>query len=160
MPKETPNRYTRIIEAIFAKFYQDGMDKVPFSRSDIENAAKQLEIGLPKNIGNVLYSFRYRTVLPPSIVSKARPGMQWVIRSTGRSNYMFDLVKQITIEPNPSLAKTKILDATPGVVNRYALSDEQSLLAKLRYNRLVDIFTGLTCYSLQNHLRTSVRDVG
>jgi hypothetical protein len=42
----------------------------------------------------------------------------------------------------------------------YAMSDEQALLAKLRYNRLVDIFTGLTCYSLQNHLRTAVKGIG
>lgn len=41
---------------------------------------------------------------------------------------------------------------------KYSLSDEQALLAKLRYNRLVDIFTGLTCYSLQSHLRTTLRD--
>ena len=31
---------------------------------------------------------------------------------------------------------------------------------KLRYNRLIDIFTGVTCYSLQNHLRTTVPDMG
>jgi hypothetical protein len=42
----------------------------------------------------------------------------------------------------------------------YALSDEQALLAKIRYNRLIDIFTGLTCYSLQNHLRSSVTGMG
>jgi len=34
------------------------------------------------------------------------------------------------------------------------------LLARLRYNRLVDIFTGVTCYSLQNHLRTTVPEMG
>ena len=34
------------------------------------------------------------------------------------------------------------------------------MLAKLRYNRLIDIFTGLTCYSIQNHLRTTVRGIG
>jgi hypothetical protein len=33
-------------------------------------------------------------------------------------------------------------------------------LARLRYNRLIDIFTGLTCYSLQNHLRTHVPELG
>ena len=54
----------------------------------------------------------------------------------------------------------KVPDATPGIVSRYALSDEQALLAKLRYNRLVDIFTGVTCYSIQNHLRTTVRGIG
>jgi len=40
------------------------------------------------------------------------------------------------------------------------LGDEQSLLAKVRYNRLIDIFTGVTCYSLQNHLRTTVPNIG
>jgi hypothetical protein len=58
------------------------------------------------------------------------------------------------------LVETKIPDATPGVIRRYALGDEQALLARLRYNRLVDIFTGLTCYSLQNHLRTTAPGVG
>jgi hypothetical protein len=42
----------------------------------------------------------------------------------------------------------------------YALGDEQALLAKLRYNRLIDIFTGVTCYSLQNHLRTTINGMG
>jgi hypothetical protein len=46
----------------------------------------------------------------------------------------------------------KVPDATPGVIAKYALSDEQALLAKLRYNRLVDLFTAITCYSLQSHL--------
>jgi len=67
-------------------------------------------------------------------------------------------VKESIIVPSSILAETKIPDATPGVIATYALSDEQSLLAKLRYNRLVDIFTGLTCYSLQSHLRTTLRD--
>jgi hypothetical protein len=58
------------------------------------------------------------------------------------------------------MALTKVPDATPGIVAKYALSDEQSLLAKVRYNRLVDIFTGVTCYSLQNHLRTTVPEMG
>ena len=42
----------------------------------------------------------------------------------------------------------------------YAFDDEQALLAKLRYNRLVDIFSSVTCYSLQNHLRTTVVGIG
>ncbi len=40
------------------------------------------------------------------------------------------------------------------------LTDEQALLAKVRYNRLVDIFTGVACYSLQNHLRTTAPGIG
>lgn len=62
--------------------------------------------------------------------------------------------------PNPTWAETKVPDATPGIIAKYAFTDEQALLAKLRYNRLIDIFTGVTCYSLQNHLRTTVRGIG
>jgi hypothetical protein len=51
-------------------------------------------------------------------------------------------------------------DSTPGVIALYSLSDEQALLAKLRYNRLIDIFTQVTCYSLQNHLRTTAPEIG
>jgi hypothetical protein len=51
-------------------------------------------------------------------------------------------------------------DATPGIISIYALGDEQALLAKLRYNRLIDVFTGVTCYPLQSHLRTTVRGLG
>ena len=40
------------------------------------------------------------------------------------------------------------------------MSDEQALLAKVRYNRLVDVFLGITAFSLQNHLRTTVKNVG
>jgi hypothetical protein len=46
------------------------------------------------------------------------------------------------------------------VIRAYALDDEQALLAIVRYNRLIDTFLGLTTYSLQNHLRTTVRKLG
>jgi hypothetical protein len=53
-----------------------------------------------------------------------------------------------------------IPDGTPEMIRAYALDDEQALLAIVRYNRLIDIFLGLTTYSLQNHLRTTVKGVG
>ena len=62
--------------------------------------------------------------------------------------------------PNPNLAVTKIPDSTPGIITKYAFSDEQAVLARVRYNRLVDIFLGIACYSLQNHFRTTVPGIG
>ena len=46
------------------------------------------------------------------------------------------------------------------MIERYAFDDEQALLARVRYNRLIDIFIGIACWSLQNHLRTTVAGVG
>lgn len=54
----------------------------------------------------------------------------------------------------------KIPDATPEIISQYALTDEQSLLAKIRYNRLIDVFLGIAAYSLQNHLRTKIPNYG
>lgn len=154
------NRYTQLIEAIFLKHYQEGMTDVGFDRNEITETATTLGIDLPKNLGDVLYSFRYRTPLPGTLSEKAPEGYEWIIRPAGRSRYRFVLVKQSFIAPSAVLAVTKIPDATPGIITRYALNDEQALLAIVRYNRLVDIFTGITCYSLQNHLRTTVREIG
>lgn len=58
------------------------------------------------------------------------------------------------------MVSIKIPDGTPEIIVRYAQSDEQALLAKLRYNRLLDVFLGITCSSLQSHLRTAVPGVG
>ena len=90
----------------------------------------------------------------------APKGKEWIIRPAGRAIYRFALVPEWNLVPNALLSQIKIPDATPGVIEKYALSDEQALLAKLRYNRLIDIFSSVTCYSLQNHLRTSVAGLG
>jgi hypothetical protein len=155
-----PNRYVQIIERIFLTHYEEGIQVIPFEREEIVSVARELNIDLPKNLGDLIYSFRYRANLPETIQRTAKEGATWIIRPAGRSRYCFSLVPQGNITPNALLAETKILDATPGIVSKYALSDEQALLAKLRYNRLVDTFTGVTCYSLQNHLRTTVPNLG
>ncbi|MFN8632449.1 MAG: endonuclease [Chloroflexota bacterium] len=154
------NRYGQIIERIFLDRYTEGERELTFERIDIEHVASDLGIVLPKNLGDLLYSFRYRTPLPQSIQDRAPSGERWIIRPVGRGRYRFVATARALILPNTMLAEIKVPDSTPGVIAKYALSDEQALLAKLRYNRLVDTFTGVTCYSLQSHLRTAVRDMG
>lgn len=157
MSKET--RYAAIIERIFHSKFQPGVREVQFEREDIVRAARELGVDLPKNLGDVIYSFRFRSALPESIQARAA-GDAWLIRLAGRSKYRFVLVPNRPIAPNEAMLATKVPDSTPGIIAKYALADEQALLAKVRYNRLIDIFTGITCYSLQNHLRTTVPDIG
>lgn len=157
---KSTNRYTRIIERIFFDYYSEGATEVCFERQDIVRVAGELKIDLPKNIGDVVYTFRYRGQLPESVRAKAPHDREWIIRPAGRARYCFLASAIASIVPSPILAETKVPDATPGIIGMYALNDEQALLAILRYNRLVDIFTGVTCYSLQSHLRTTVTGVG
>ncbi len=152
--------YDHIIEKIFFNHYQEGSTNFFFSRPEIEDIAKELGVHNPKNLGDVVYTFRFRKLLPVSITKTTPEGQYWIIRLAGRGKYQFSLVPNPVIEPSKAFTETKIPDATPGIISKYAFDDEQALLAKLRYNRLIDIFTGLACYSLQNHLRTYIEDIG
>lgn len=151
------NRYSQVIARIFSKKFSSGQVEVKFDKGDVEEAALALGI---KNIPDIVYSFRYRSELPQSIRDNAPTGKEWIIRGVGGAQYRFVAVPPLKIEPNPSLTETRIPDATPGLIARYARGDEQALLAKLRYNRLIDIFLGIVCYSLQSHLKTSVKGIG
>ncbi len=159
-PKASTNRYAQIIERVFSSHHKPGSREVRFTRDEFESIAKDLNINLPKNLGDIVYSFRYQVTLPEPIRATAPEGEHWIIRPAGRGVYTFSLVTEWDVKPNDKYPETKVPDATPGLVAKYSLNDEQALLAKLRYNRLIDIFTGITCYSLQNHLRTSIAGIG
>jgi hypothetical protein len=154
------NRYQALILAIFRSRHRPGVASFEFERTEIEIAARKLSIKLPKNIGDIIYSFRYRTNLPEEILATQSSGREWIIEPAGQAKYRFKLSKKSRIVPREDLVAIKVPDATPEIVAAYALSDEQALLAKVRYNRLVDIFLGIATYSLQNHLRTTVKGVG
>jgi hypothetical protein len=154
------NRYSALIEKIFFDRYSIGDRIVEFERVEIEAAAVELAIVLPKNLGDVLYSFRFRTPLPDRILATQPKGMEWLITMAGKGKYRFVLFSLSRILPNRQLVTIAVPDSTPEIIRSYALDDEQALLAIVRYNRLLDIFLGLTTYSLQNHLRTTVTDIG
>jgi len=161
MVKDPSTRYARLIEAIFKAHYKKGKRSFEFRREEIVEHAKKLRICLPKNLGDIIYSFRYRTPLPKGITSTAPKGSEWIIAPAGgKGVYQFKLAKINRIIPADNQYVIKIPDATPELVTKYAMSDEQALLAKVRYNRLIDIFLRVTAYSLQNHLRTAITAVG
>ncbi|MEJ0077624.1 MAG: endonuclease [Alphaproteobacteria bacterium] len=160
LPAVQASRYLAIIEKIFFDRYKLGDTEVPFERTDLESAAEELKITLPKNLGDVVYSVRYRTAMPPRLLATQPDGREWIIDGAGRAKYVFKLVPATRIKPSEALATIAIPDATPELIRAYALDDEQALLAIVRYNRLIDTFLGLTTYSLQNHLRTTVKGVG
>jgi hypothetical protein len=152
--------YSSILVHIFLEKYSKGDVEVHFERDDIANASKTLKVNTPKNLGDVVYSFRHRKELPEDISCTAPDGYEWIIAGTGDAQYKFKLAKMSRIIPRDDLQTIKIPDSTPEIIASYSLSDEQALLAKLRYNRLIDVFLGITAYSLQNHLRTKIRGIG
>ena len=62
------SRYAQIIETIFTDNYREGMTQIDFVREDIPLVAERLGITLPKNLGDVIYSMKYRTALPTTVI--------------------------------------------------------------------------------------------
>lgn len=159
MAKST-NRYAGILAGIFQRHFRKGTKSFEFRREELEAMAAELGLELPKNLGDLVYSFRYRTAMPVAVAATAPAGYEWLIEGAGRSVYRFKLVRENRILPSAGREVIMVPDATPQIVVRNAKSDEQALLAVVRYNRLIDLFLRVTAYSLQNHLRTFVKDVG
>lgn len=159
-PAKVVARYVQIIQAIFKRYWKKGMIEFVFERDEIDQVCEELKIKRVKNPGDVIYTFRYRRALPKSILDTQPKDRGWLILGDGDARYRFRLNKLTHIRPTNGLLVRKIPDATPEIITRYALGDEQALLAKVRYNRLIDIFLGITAYSLQNHLRTKIPNYG
>jgi len=75
-------------------------------------------------------------------------------RTSSRSRHDLQII------PNPHLSVINVLGSVPGMIGRYAQSEEQLLLGILRHNRLIDIFTGSMCYSLESPARTFMPGIG
>jgi len=155
------NRYQAILVRIFSNHHQADVNTFDFERQEIEQVADEMEIVLPKNIGDVVYSQRYRAEWPEEIKATIPKGHDWLILPAGRGRYRFKLIRGSSrVVPRLDAAVIKVPDATPEIIAAYAQGDEQAVLARVRYNRLIDVFLGITAYSLQNHFRTSVKDMG
>ncbi len=62
--KNDRSRYDQLIERVFFKNYAKGSNEVHFNREEFTAIAKDLGIDLPKNLGDIIYSYRYRNKLP------------------------------------------------------------------------------------------------
>lgn len=168
MADKTKNVYGLILEEVFRPIIdsdfscdQDRSSLVfKFTRDCFRKAAGKLGVSLPKNVGDIIYSFRYRSPLPESIAKIAPHGLEWIILGAGRSKYMARFIKKVNLVPNPGLSSIMIPDETSPIIKELAGNDEQFMLTKIRNSRLIGIFLGLTTWSVQNHLRTTVKDIG
>lgn len=153
-------RYDAIINELFRRHFAPKERSFFFDRTELEEISAFLKLSKIKNLGDILYTYRFRRNFPLSILETEHSGFEWAIKLAGRGRYRFRLGPPSRIVPRTDMAVVKVPDSTPEIIAKYAQKDEQALLARVRYNRLVDIFLGITTYSLQNHLRTTVKDLG
>jgi hypothetical protein len=167
--KNKKDAYKKIIIGVFEKHYKPGIRRFAFSRSELLAEAEKVGLDVESsadsttrtaNIGDVVYTYRFRKAFPPEILKTAAKEKMWIIAGAGDGQYEFRLITTPKLTADEGRFTTKVHDATPEIVRRFALNDEQAILARIRYNRLIDMFCRCVAYSLQNHLRTNIRGIG
>jgi len=147
--------YDEIIKELFDKLYKPQLTSLEFTKDQLVETCEKLGITV-KNIPDIIYTYRYRAELPESITQKGN----WVITGKGKGKYAFvKLSRNPYAEIPTDLEIIPVPDATPSVVLKYSGTNEQSLLAKVRYNRLIDAFLGIAAFHLQGHFRTFLNEV-
>jgi hypothetical protein len=158
--KQEVSEYDKVIEALFFKKFNEAKNpditEIDFVKDDLIDVAKSMNITI-RNFPDVTYTYRSRGKLPDSVCAKGN----WIIKQKGKSNYAFIKSKRSPfIAIQEGLAPTEISNSLPEIVEKYIAEDEQGLLSAIRYNRLIDIFTGITCFHLQSHIRTTIDGEG
>lgn len=74
-------KYDSIIRAIFQERYVEGATSILFERELLSQKATQLGITPPKNLGDIVYSYKYRNPIPDEIAQTAPAGHYWRIRN-------------------------------------------------------------------------------
>jgi hypothetical protein len=146
-----------VILEVFLRHYRKGATYLKFRKDELAEACSKHGITV-RNIPDIIYTYRARRTLPARILATGH----WAIEPAGRGVYAFRLLRNpphLEI-PFRNYAPVDIYNAIPEVVEGLLRQDEQSLLTRVLYNRLVDIFTGLTCFHIQNHYRSFVAGMG
>lgn len=150
------NAYDQLLVSIFKNKWRSGLNELTFTKDDLIDVAASLGLRI-KNLADVLYTYRSRRPFPAHIAEKGN----WIIAAKGSGKYAFVKVTQAAIVEVPSTLKLfPIPYAVPEIVAMNLANDEQGLLTIARYNRLLDVFTGLACFHLQSHIRTHVKGHG
>ncbi len=157
MPIKTSEKdYDRIITTLFSSKYKEGLAEIDFTKDELVAVARKLKITL-RNAPDVVYTYRSRSNLPQSILDKGN----WFIKPKGKGRFSFlKSRRKPFVDIQEGLLAIEIPNALPEIVEKHASADEQALLSSIRYNRLVDIFTEITCFHLQSHIRTTIEGEG
>ena len=159
--EQTRNR-DEVMQRVFDKGYKPGAAEVLFTMDEIRQAIAVVASARPgykeNNVADVRYQYTSGRHPLPEAIDRRGP---WMIVGRGKARYAFvKLAASPTIDIQDDLLPILLPSATPEIVLEYAGGDEQGLLAKVHYNRLLDIFLQLMCYHLQNHWRTSIKHKG
>lgn len=155
-PGDKENKYDKLLASIFKAKWKSSLTEIPFNKDEVIDAAAKLDLRI-KNLADVIYTYRSRRQMPAEIQVTGN----WVIAARGSGLYAFiKIAGETTVTIPDSLKVYPLPYAVPEIVAQNLARDEQGMLTIVRYNRILDVFSGLACFHLQSHIRTQIPDHG
>ena len=97
------NIYDRIIIELFQRHWKPDITEFEFSRDEFEEIIDQLGIERPRNLGDIIYTFRYRKPFPSAILETQSGNLQWSLHLSGHGRYRMSLSQSAVVLPDKSL---------------------------------------------------------
>jgi hypothetical protein len=146
------NKYDQLLASIFKAKWKASLAEIPFTKDEVIDVATALDLKI-KNLADVIYTYRSRRLMPGEILKTGN----WVIAARGSGLYAFVRISgETTVRIPDSLKVYPIPYAVPEIVAQNLARDAQGMLTIVRYNRILDVFSGLACFHLQSHIRTYI----
>jgi hypothetical protein len=148
--------YQTLVTAVFMMGYRKGSRTVPFRYRELSRIANALGITQPQAPAELISSILGSHPLPEAILATEPEGEEWIVRPRGRAKAEFALVSSSRIFPNPERYRMEIVDSAPPS----AASDSFTthvLMSKIRHNRLLDTFLGVSACSLRRALKQKAK---
>ncbi len=154
------NPLPKLVERVFFLNYGPGLTAFTFNGDDIADAACAIGLDLTEEGIDPENAIGRHFDLPQTVRETQPNGSEWVIEMRAPGKYVAKLVRESRLLPQARVPLVKLPDATPQIVTSCVLSEEQSLLSKIRYNRLVDLFLGVVAHPLENRPRAPLHEYG
>lgn len=102
-------QYSSIIVRVFQNHWKKGVEEFEFHRDELVAAAVAVGVERPDNLGDVIYSFKFRREMPPVILAAAPKGTSWMLEGAGHGRYRFRLLKigSSVIKPRADIAPSR-----------------------------------------------------
>src|SRR2546423_2980 len=102
--------YGDAIRTVFFKGYVKGINRFIFNRRELLEAMRSRGLLMPKsseeeiakNIGDIVYTFRFRKAFPKEILETAPTGKMWILLGVGDARYEFRLITTPSLAPDPN----------------------------------------------------------
>lgn len=115
MAKKTnkAGQYVPIIAHVFRKYWSKGSEEFEFHRDELVEAAQALRVARPDNLGDVIYSFRYRRELPAEILQTAPRAKPGSLKGRDRAAIAFALSNSVEIRSDRAATSPQQRSRTP-----------------------------------------------